>query len=187
MAGHGHIDPSNKQVALLIAVLALFLAFAETLAKGAQTSALAYNVEASNLWAFFQAKTVRQTVLRSLSEAQEIEKAKAPDPKVMELITRRAEDWQKTITRWETEPDTQEGRRELAARAKDAEKKRDDSMAKYHHFELASGAFQIGIVLASSMVITGIAALMWLGAALGGVGLVFTGIGLFAPHAVHLL
>ena len=164
-----------------------FLAFAETLAKGAQTNALAYNVEASNLWAFFQAKTIRQTVLRGLSEAQDIEKAKTPDPKVIEVLTKRAEDWQKTITRWETEPETQEGRRELATRAKAAEKKRDDSMAKYHHFELASAAFQIGIVLASSMVITGIAALMWLGAAVGGVGLLFTGIGLLAPHAFHLL
>ena len=38
-AGHGHIDPSNKKIALLIAVLALVLAFAETLGKSAQTNA----------------------------------------------------------------------------------------------------------------------------------------------------
>ena len=37
-AGHGHIDPSNKKIALLIAVLALVLAFSETLGKAAQTS-----------------------------------------------------------------------------------------------------------------------------------------------------
>src|SRR5215217_6837967 len=54
--GHGHVEGENKKIALLIAVLALFLALAETMAKGAQTSGLSYNVEASNLWAFFQAK-----------------------------------------------------------------------------------------------------------------------------------
>ena len=55
-AGHaGHIDPANKNVALLIAVLALVLAFSETLGKAAQTSALASHIEASNLWSFFQA------------------------------------------------------------------------------------------------------------------------------------
>ena len=51
MAEVGHLpaDPSYKKVALLIAVLALILAFAETLAKGAQTTALSANIEAANL------------------------------------------------------------------------------------------------------------------------------------------
>ena len=63
--GHGHIEAegNNRKIALLIAVLALFLALAETMAKGAQTNALSYSVEASNLWSFFQAETVRQHVL----------------------------------------------------------------------------------------------------------------------------
>jgi len=34
--GHVHVDPSNKKVALFIAVLALVLAFAETLGKGSR-------------------------------------------------------------------------------------------------------------------------------------------------------
>ena len=38
MSAASHIDPSNKKIALLIAVLALVLAFSETLVKGAQTS-----------------------------------------------------------------------------------------------------------------------------------------------------
>jgi hypothetical protein len=45
--------------------LALVLAFSETLAKSAQTSAVSYNIEASNLWAFFQAKTIRMTTMRT--------------------------------------------------------------------------------------------------------------------------
>jgi hypothetical protein len=65
-AGHAHVEHhgGNKGVALLIAVLALVLAFSETLGKSAQTAALAANIEASNLWAFFQAKTIRQSVDR---------------------------------------------------------------------------------------------------------------------------
>src|SRR5436305_11423674 len=49
-----HASSENRKIALLIAVIALFLAFSETLGKGAQTEALGKNVEASNLWAFFQ-------------------------------------------------------------------------------------------------------------------------------------
>ena len=74
-AGHGRIDPSNKKVALLISVLALVLAFSETLGKGAQTNGLSYNIEASNLWAFYQAKTIRMTTLRTAAEAAELDLA----------------------------------------------------------------------------------------------------------------
>ena len=61
--GHGHDDSKdlNKKVALLIAVLALFLAFSETMGKSAQTAALNSQIEASNLWNFFQAKNIRRT------------------------------------------------------------------------------------------------------------------------------
>lgn len=184
--GHG-MEGSNKMVALLISVLALFLAFGETLAKSSQTSALSDNVEASNLWAFFQAKTVRMTVLRTAGEAAELGRVTAPDTAPPEAYRKRLDDWTKTAARWDSEPETGEGRKELAARAKAAETRRDTSLARYHHYELGSAAFQIGIVLASAMVITGIAALAYAGAALGIGGVVMLAIGLFAPHAVHIM
>src|SRR5690348_7784954 len=97
-AGHGE-HGGNKEVALLIAVLALVLAFAETLGKGAQTAALAYNIEASNLWAFFQAKTIRQTVLRTAAE--EVESSNAG-----ESAKRQVAKWKETAQRYQSEPDT---------------------------------------------------------------------------------
>ena len=63
---------------------------------------------------------------------------------------------------------------------------RDMSLARYHHYEVASAAFQIGIVLASATVITGIVALSFIAGGLGLLGIAFMAIGLFAPHAVHL-
>ena len=60
-------------------------------------------------------------------------------------------------------------------------------MARYHHYEIASAAFQIGIVLASATIITGMAALAWVAGLLTLAGIGFTLIGLFAPHAVHLM
>ena len=63
-----HASGSNKKIALLIAVIALFLALSETLGKGAQTESISKNVEASNLWAFFQAKSIRRTVVQTAAE-----------------------------------------------------------------------------------------------------------------------
>jgi hypothetical protein len=182
MSGHGHVEGghgSNKGIALLISVLALVLAFSETLGKAAQTAGLAYNIEASNLWAFFQAKTIRQTVLRTAAE--ELEAASSSD-----LSKKQIAKWRETAQRYQSEPETNEGRDQLAARAKAAEKKRDVSMASYHHYELASAAVQIAIVLASAAIITSMVALVWAAGGLGLVGVAFCVIGFFFPTQVHL-
>ncbi|WP_128561850.1 DUF4337 domain-containing protein [Methylobacterium crusticola] len=180
--GHGAVEGSNKKIALLISVLALFLALGETLAKSAQTDALGANVEASNLWAYFQARTIRSTVLKTASEQLALD----PPGAAPEAVKKQLEEWSKTMARWDSEPATGEGRKELAAKAKAAEVKRDLSLARYHHYELGSAAFQIGIVLASAQVITGIAALAFAGGALGVAGVAMLAVGLFAPHAFHL-
>jgi len=186
MSGHGHVDPSNKKIALLISVLALFLAFSETFAKSAQTSALSYNIEASNLWSFYQAKTIRMTTVQTFAEAAEVEASFTGSAEKKAAMKERIDKWNKSAARYNSEPDKQEGRKELAERAKKAEEKRMVAMAAYHHYELSSAAVQIAIVLASAEIITGIAALTWIAGGLGVVGLLFWGIGFFAPMAVHL-
>ena len=191
--GHG-LDTSkdlNKRVALLIAVLALFLAFSETLGKSAQTAALNSQIEASNLWNFFQAKNIRRTSTIVAAEQTKLTAAAAADPTQKAAIEKQVDEWAKTAARYRSEPEAAggkgEGTVELARRALEEQRHRDDYLAKYHHYEFASAAFQIGIVLASSTVITGIVLLSFLAAGLGAVGLGFMAIGLFAPHAIHLL
>ena len=72
MSEHGHIDPSNRKIAVMIAFLAAFLAISEMGGKSAQTEVLTQQVQVSSTWAFFQAKTVRQTVVRTAAEAAEV-------------------------------------------------------------------------------------------------------------------
>ena len=177
-----HIDPSNKKIALLISILAVVLAFSETLGKGAQTAALSYNVEASNLWAFFQAKSTRLTVMRTAAESLVAHTSGKPS----ELQRAQIDGWLKTAARYDSEPDTREGRKELAERAKQAEARRDHSMAAYHHYEVASAVVQIGIVLASASIITGFGLLAVLGGGLGLLGIFFSLVAFAAPMWFHL-
>ena len=60
------------------------------------------------------------------------------------------------------------------------------SPKRYHHYEVASAAVQIAIVLASAAIITGIFGLVWFAIGLGLVGIGFSVIGFFFPTAVHL-
>jgi Domain of unknown function (DUF4337) len=182
-----HAAHSNRKIALVIAVLALFLAFSETLGKGAQTAALSENIQASDLWAFFQAKTIRQTILRTAGELKTIELPAIADPAAKAAIEKQIDTWKKTIDRYESEPSSNEGRKELTKRAQETEKLRDLNFAKYENYELASAAFQIGIVLASASVITGLLALAYGAVGLGVIGLAFTGFGLFAPEMLETL
>ena len=109
-----HISHTNKKIALMIAVLALFLALSETLGKGAQTGAISDNVEASNLWAFFQAKTIRMTQIRTATEAMKIDAVAATDADVRTAMVKQIDTWQKTAALYDSEPETREGRRELS-------------------------------------------------------------------------
>jgi hypothetical protein len=179
-----HFIGDNRRIALLISVLALFLALSETLGKSAQTSAISDNVRASDLWAFYQAKTVRQTVLRTASEALALNGAK--DEATKTAIKQRIDEWQKTIDRYEVDPERPEGRKQLTERALVLEHSRDNALARYHNYEIASAAFQIGIVLASASVITGMVLLFFLSAGIGVVGILFTLFGALAPELIHL-
>jgi Domain of unknown function (DUF4337) len=176
----------DRKIALVIAILALFLSFSETLGKGAQTEAISADVESANLWAFFQAKTVRMTTVRTAAEEMKIQAETVADPTAKATMQKQIETWQKNAARYDSEPETGEGRKELAERAKEEQDKRDLSLAKYHHYEIASAAFQIGIVLCSAAVITGITALVWFAGLLGAAGLAVLSLGFFAPHLVPL-
>jgi len=182
-----HLGSQNRKVALLIAVLALFLAFAETLGKSAQTAAISYNVEAANLWAFFQAKTIRMTVIRTAAEEMEIDLAGITDDTLKAARQKRIDAWKATAARYDDEPATNEGRRQLTERARVAEEHREKAMGKYHLFEISSAMLQIGIVLASATVITGILALSFLAGALGIGGVLLMALGLWLPDIAHII
>jgi hypothetical protein len=191
MEHHEHAEhaagSNNKKVALLISLLALCLAFSETLGKSAQTESISLNIKASDTWNFFQAKTIRQTTIRAAADGLNVQLPGVTDATVKAAMTKQVEDWRATAARYESDPKEKDGRKELRAQAEKYEHDRDTALARYHHYEVASAAFQIGIVMASAAIITGMFVLTWVAGAVGLLGLVFIGIGLLAPHAVHFV
>jgi hypothetical protein len=183
MEEHGHIEGGNKRIALLVAVLAAFLAISEMGGKSAQTHALAEQLDASNLWSFFQAKTIRQTTLRTAADS--VEATYKDGPAMPEGLKKQVDAWRQAAQRYETEPETGEGRKELAARAKGKEEARVKAMAAYHMFEYGSAALQLAIVLAGAAALTSVMALALVSAGLGLLGVVFGALGFFAPTLLH--
>lgn len=189
--GLGSLSTANKRMALVIAILALFLAFAETAGKSSQTAALNAQMEASNMWSFFQAKNARRTSNLIAAEQANLALASAVTPEQRAAMEKQIAEWNQTAARYRSEPDAADGKgegtEELSRRAVDAEHLRDEMLSKYHNYEFASAAFQIGIVIASAAVITGMAVPGFIASGLALLaGMAFMGFGFFAPHLLHL-
>src|SRR6478735_3827623 len=183
-------ESRNKKIALLISIIALLLALAEMFGKSAQTEGISLNIKASDAWNFFQAKTIRQTTLRTAAQAVTVEAGVIADEARKAALLKQADDWMKTVARYESDPAEKDGRKELRALAEKYEHARDTHLSRYHHYEYASAAFQIGIVLASAAVITGMIALAYIAGGLGVVGLAIMALGFFHPeylHSLHLI
>ena len=97
-AGHGHVDTPNKKVALLVTLLAAMLAISEMAGKSSQTHALADHIDASNLWSFFQAKTIRQTTMRTAAEGADAQFKDNPTA-MPPALKAQSEQWRRTAQR----------------------------------------------------------------------------------------
>jgi hypothetical protein len=178
-----HADPTNKRIGILIAVMATVLAFTEMAARNADTDIVRESVEASDTWAFFQAKSIRAAMLRADARALQVETAGRPEADTAQ-IAKTVADWEAAAAHEDSEPSTGEGRKELAVKAQGIEKHRDERAAAKETYEFASGALELGILLASSAIVTALTPLAFVGAAFGVIGSALGLLGHFAPHLI---
>jgi len=178
----------DRTVALVIAILALLLALTEAGAKRSEHLSMESNIEASDLFNFYQAKRVRSTVVETAAELLEAQKAAVADPKAQEAFDKQIEAFKATAARFEHDPKKPEDSMEaLQKRADAATEAREMANHRLERYELGSGLTQIAIVLASAAIITDIGALIWLSVGLGAVGAMLMALGFFAPTALAFL
>jgi hypothetical protein len=171
----------TKRIGILIAIMAAVLAFSEAAGGNAQADAIRGTVEASNLWAFYQAKTIRKTTLETDARILEIEALSLEPGARADATAKTIAEWRATAARYESEPDKREGRKELAERAAQVEAERDRNAAVNATFDLTSAALQIGILLASTAVVTNIVAFAYAGGVMGALGAILAAFALWAP------
>ena len=172
---HGH-EKSKNRAALLISCLAMVLAIASLGGSNAMKEAAHENILAANTYSFYQAKAIRQQALKIAISDLELKLASDPKmpPQIKELFTKKIEEYQKTIARYESEPETKEGKKELLVKAKGHEAIRDHALLQDPWFDYAEGLLQIAIVLLSVSIIGSIPALFLVGGIVGFLGLLST-------------
>lgn len=174
-------DRFKQRAAVVIAIFAMVLAITALGGSNAGKEAVNNNVLASNYFNFFQAKNMRQTAL--ILAADQVELAWLSDAAVpdaaKETLRKKLDQYRKTVARYESEPETSEGKKELLARARDYEAKRDHALRQDPYFDYAEALLQIAIVLISVAIIANLAWLAFLGGAIGLVGSLLTINGFF--------
>ena len=126
----------------VITVLAAMLAI-NTLMGGSNSSRILNNtIDANNTWAFYQAKSIKQT----LAEMAYEDAVRVGDRK-------KAADLQARIDRYESDPATGEGKRELMAQARALEATRAEAKHRSPWYTYAGSLFQIAIVLLTASIL----------------------------------
>ena len=165
-------DKFKQRAAILTAVMAMLLAITSLGGSNAGKEAVNNNVLASNYFNFFQAKNMRQTAIALT--ADQIELAVLNDTSIpdaaKEPLKKKLDGYRKTIARYDSEPETGEGKKELLAKAKEYEAKRDHALKQDPYFDYAEALLQIAIVLTSVAIIAELGWLVGIGAVHGVIG-----------------
>jgi hypothetical protein len=174
-------DKQKTRTALTISFFAMVLAFASLGGSNTAKEATQENILAANAYSFYQAKAIRQTSMKIAATDLELQLIRdtAMPADVKEIFKKKIEDYKKTADRYESEPETKDGKKELMVRAKAHEAARDYALRQDPWFDYAEGMVQIAIVLLSVSLIGSIPALFLAGSALGALGLLCTVNGFF--------
>jgi hypothetical protein len=178
----------DRRAAIVIAILALFLALSEAGAKKADHISTEKNIESSDLFNFYQAKKIRSTIVETAAQTLESQMPGVSDPKAHDALEKQVADFKTKAAEFEHDPKKPEDSLDaIQDRANEAGDARELANRQLEHYELGSGAVQIAIVLASAAIITGVGALMWFSVALGAVGVILMTLGFFAPTMISFI
>ena len=165
----------RRRAAVAIGVLAMLLAITSLGGENAGKETVNNNILASDTYAFYQAKNIRQTSYQLAADELEVLLAahpEMPSPARADL-QRRLEDYRATVARYESDPveagGQGEGKQQLLARARGYEGQRDRAQRQDPNFDYAQALFQIAIVLGSVSIVSTSRRLLGLGLALGAV------------------
>lgn len=169
-------DRFKQRSAVLIAFFAMCLAITGLGGANATKDAFNNNIQAANYYGFFQAKNIRQTSYQiAVDELEQTELANPALPEAASKALRaRIAGYKQTIARYESEPETREGKKELLERARLAEAARDHALRQDPYFDWAEALLQIAIVLVSVGIVANLAWLFYFGGVIGAVGLLLS-------------
>ncbi len=173
---HAETEASfRRAAAVILGLMAMLLAIASLFGEAAMKDTINFNIKVSDTYAFYQAKNERQTTLQLAADQLSALAASHPEwsGDARANVDKLVADYRATVTRYESDPKSGEGKKELLAKARDYEEKRNRAQHQDSNYDYARALFQIAIVLGSVSIVAASRTLLWLGCSLAGIALLF--------------
>jgi hypothetical protein len=143
-------DRFRRAVALWVALVTVLLALTTMARDQSATNVVNANIHASDTYNFFQAKNIRQTDNQiAANELGALLQMQAPSEALRTELESRLAGYLANVARYESEPETGEGKQELLQQARAYEAKREKAKVALHSLHFSSALLQIAIVLGS--------------------------------------
>jgi len=159
-------EPWLNVLALTTVILAVCATMATFKGGGYSTRSVMSQAQASDQWAFYQAKSMKSNLYEISREQLELQAAGAAGERAADL-RKKAGDWAKKVATYDQE------KAAIQAEAKRLEKVREDAQKHSSAFGIAVIYLQISILLSSIAALLKKQPVWWLGLAVGVVGIVY--------------
>jgi hypothetical protein len=145
----------RRFAAIYLGIVAMLLAIASLGGSNATKVMLSANIQASDTYGFYQSRNIRQTIFQTFAEELEAQLLAQPDmPEAAKAKFEAAiKRYHARVERYESDPATGDGKKELLAKAKEWEAKRDHAAERDPNFDFAEALFQIAIVIGSVSIV----------------------------------
>ena len=158
----------KDKAGMVISIFALLLAVNSWYGGTLSSKVLNNTIASNNVWAFYQAKSIKQTLAeQSLDDAT----YRKETDKMAKL--------QAKIDRYESDPKTGEGKVELMSKAHKLEADRDEAKKRSPWIGYASTLYQLSIVVLSASILAVSMSMFWGSFFVAGLGVLLSAQGVF--------
>jgi hypothetical protein len=174
-AQHPVHDPFYRQVAMTMAIVAALLACVTMLSHREHTETLRlqneatiHHTQASDQWAYYQAKKEREY---NYDVSSEILKAVAAKSENSKNLLSKADDWQEKVQKYQKETgEIEKTARELTEQAKKLQEENEHAHHRADRYDLGELGIELSLVLCSLAVLTKRARFWHVGIGIGVLG-----------------
>ena len=158
----------KDKAGMVISIFALILAVNSWYGGKLSSTILNNTIAANDVWSFYEAKSIKQMLAeQSLDDA------------IVRKDTAKIEKLEAKIARYESEPATGEGKKELLAKANKLEADRDQAKQQSPWIGFASTLYQLSIVVLSASILAVSMSMFWGSFFVAGLGIALSLQGVF--------
>jgi hypothetical protein len=170
----------KSKAALIISIFAAIYSFDAFIGSTLSSRILNETIHLNDVYSFYQAKSIKQSLYQmAVDDVEMVLEDKTLAEPARQQLTDRLNKYKSAIARYESDPASGEGKKELLASAKQIEVDRDRAKKQAPWIGVAGSVMQISIVLVTASMLSAGMLMFWAGIAAQAAAIAMMAQGLF--------